>query len=167
MQVALLHPPSQSVDQPSSGDVEVLLANARLLQRASEPGPKQQLLKGKHLGLLTDAPEAHAATLFVRAATELGALVSHIRPSLSDLATQSVCRDTSQMLGRLYDGIECQGLPAQLAQQIGREAGIPVYGGIATEDHPTASLASLLAGDEADECKRQLLLQAVMLATLR
>ena len=164
---ALLQLPSHRGDPPFLGDVETLLANARLLQRASEPRLRKQFLKGKNLGLLCELSEADAATLFTRAATELGAVVSHIRPSLSDLGTPAVRRDTSQMLGRLYDGIECQGLPLELVAQIGREAGVPVYDAIAGKDHPTAGLARLLDGDDSDERKRQLLLQSVLLATLR
>lgn len=166
MPSALTPLPSDHLDHPSTSDVQVLLANARLLRRSSEPHVRQLLLKGKNLGLLCESADDADAALFLRAATELGARVSHIRPSLSDLATPTVRRVTSQMLGRLYDGIECQGLPTHLVEQIGREAGVPVYRGIAGKDHPTAPLATLIEGDESADSKRQLLLQTVLLATL-
>jgi len=166
MQSVLLQVSSRHLDRPSPSDVQVLLANARMLQRSSEPRLKGLLLKGKNLALMCESTEDADATLFLRAATELGARVSHIRPSLSDLATPAVRRITSQMLGRLYDGIECQGLPTPLVEQIGLEAGIPVYDGLAAKEHPTARLALLIDGDESEAGKRQLLLQTVLLATL-
>jgi ornithine carbamoyltransferase len=166
MQSALLQLPSRHLGRPSASDVQVLLANARLLQRSSDPSLRPLLLKGKNLGLLCESTDGDDAVLFLRAATELGARVSHIRPSLSDLSTSTVRRITSQMLGRLYDGIECQGLPAPLVEQIGREAGIPVYDGLAGKDHPTAQLVALLEGEEPEASKRQLVLQTVLLATL-
>lgn len=167
MQPAVLSIPCRHLDRPSSDDLQVLLAHARMLQRPGDPRLKRLLLKGKNLGLLCESAEDADAALFRDAAAELGARVSHIRPGLSALGTPDVRRDTSQMLGRLYDGIECQGLPALLVEEIGREAGIPVYDGIAGRKHPTVSLIRQLDGDASEACKRQLLLQAVLLATLR
>lgn len=167
MQPAVLSMPCRHLDRPSSDDVQVLLAHARMLQRPGDPRLRQLLLKGKNLGLLCESAEDADAALFRHAAAELGARVSHIRPGLSGLALAGVRRDTSQMLGRLYDGIECQGLPAPLLEEMGRDAGIPVYDGIASRNHPTVGLIRQLDGDASDACKRQLLLQAVLLATLR
>jgi ornithine carbamoyltransferase len=166
MKSALLQLPSRILGRPSASDVQVLLAHARQLQRSSDPKLRPLLLKGKNLGLLCESMEEADAALFLRAATELGARVSHIRPSLSDLSTPAVRRVTSEMLGRLYDGIECQGLPTPLVEQIGREAGIPVYDRLAGKDHPTAQLVALLDGEEPEAGKRQLVLQTVLLATL-
>ena len=134
--------------------------------RSTDSRLKESLLRGKNLGLMCESAEEAEAALFLRAATELGARVSYIRPSRSDLAGPTVCRVIAQVLGRLYDGIECQGLPPQLVEQLGREAGIPAYNALAGRDHPTARLAVLLEGDESDASKRRLLLQAALLATL-
>jgi ornithine carbamoyltransferase len=166
MQSLVLQLPSRHLGRPSTSDIEVLLANARMLQRAAEPRFRQSLLKGKNLALMCESAEGADAALFIGAAMELGARVSHIRPGLSDLATPSVRRGMAQMLGRLYDAIECQGLPAELVEQIRLEAGIPVYDGIAGNEHPTARLATLIDGDESEAGKRKLLLQTTLLATL-
>ncbi len=154
------------LDHPSAGDLEVVLGNARLLQRAADPLQRQGLLRGKNLALLCESADGADATLFRRAASELGAHVSHIRPSLSDLSVLDVRRHTARMLGRLYQGIECQGLPADLVSEVGREAGIPVYDGVASETHPFACLASLLDGGESVENNRRLILQAVLMSTI-
>ena len=150
----------------SPRDVSAVLASARTLQRAAQAGTTQPLLRGKNLGLLCEADDDLDAALFRRAVVELGAHVAHIRPSLSELSTPQEVQHTARMLGRLYDAVECQGMAPALVQQVGTEAGVPVYDGIASQDHPTAKLAELL-GDEASPAdNRRFVLQAVLLSTI-
>ena len=130
------------------------------------PARTQPLLRGKNLGLLCEADDDGDAALFRRAAVELGAHVAHIRPSLSELSTPQEVQHTARMLGRLYDAVECQGMAPALVQQVGNDAGVPVYDGIASQDHPTARLAALLDGDAAPADNRRFVLQAVLLSTL-
>ncbi|MGZ8260581.1 MAG: ornithine carbamoyltransferase [Caldimonas sp.] len=150
----------------SADDSDVLLGNARLLKSATEPRQTGTLLRGKKLALLSDSEDAAEAALFRSAASELGAHVSHIRPQLSDLSRPDDLQHTARLLGRLYDAIECQGLAPALVEVVGREAGVPVYDGLATERHPTAHLAGMLGDDEPLERLRTLVLQTVLLSTL-
>ncbi len=149
----------------SPTEAGVVLAAAGALQRAAEAGKIQPLLRGKNLGLLCETDEGDAA-LLRRAAMELGAHVAHIRPSLSELSTAQQVRHTARMLGRLYDAVECQGMAATLVQQMGVDAGVPVYDGVACDGHPTAKLAQLLGGDASPADKRRFVLQAVLLGTI-
>jgi len=161
--------PSGNQPPPPPGLAEVLLANARLLQHA-EPGSETEgLLRGKNLGLVCESDDNADATLFREAAEALGASVSHIHPDLAPaggVAGGSLLR-TARLLGRLYDAIECQGLAAALVVQLGREAGVPVFDGLATPGHSVAQLALQLDGGEPLEKKRRLLVQAVLLLELR
>ena len=104
--------------------------------------------------------------LFRRAALELGAHVAHIRPSLNGLSTPHEVQHTASMLGRLYDAVECQGMAADLVHQMGVDAGVPVYDGVASKRHPTARLVDLLDGDASARDKRRFVLQAVLLSTI-
>ena len=150
----------------SPHDVSVVLANARTLQRAAQVGMTQPQLRGKNLGLLCEADDDGDAALFRRAAVELGAHVAHIRPSLSELSTPQEVQHTARMLGRLYDAVECQGMTPALVQQVGVDAGVPVYDGIASQDHPTAKLAELLGGNTSPADNRRFVLQAVLLSSI-
>jgi ornithine carbamoyltransferase len=152
--------------QLSPGDSALLLGNARLLQGAADPGRTKTLLRGKKLALLCDADDGADAVLFHSAAAELGAHVSHIRPGFSELSGPGDFQHAARMLGRLYDGIECQGIAPALVAVIGREAGVPVYDGLASERHPTAHLAGMLGAEESPARLRQLILQTVLLTTL-
>lgn len=153
-------------DQISPPEADALLVQARALQRAAQAGAPQPLLRGKNLALLCAAPDDADALLFRRAATELGARVSHILPSLSELSSPQEVAHTARMLGRLYDALECQGMPPALVGLIGQAAGVPVYGGIATLDPPTARLAEQLEGGSSTVENRRFLVQASLLSTM-
>lgn len=165
MRAPLRPQPSPSV----AGTAEALLASARLLQR-SEPGADTEvLLRGKNLGLVCEDAAGADAMLFRDAAATLGASVSHIRPDLAppDGTVGSGPLRTARLLGRLYDGIECQGLAPALVRQLASEAGVPVFDGLATAAHPSALLAEQLLGADSPERKRRLIVQAMLLLELR
>lgn len=147
-------------------DFGAVLTHARALQRAADSGATQPLLRGKKLGLLCDRDDAGEAALFRRAAVELGAHVAHVRPSLSEASTEQEVLNLAQLLGRLYDAVECQGMAPALVRRVGESAGVPVYDGIAAATHPTAALCSLLEGDAAPADKRRFVLQAVLVSTI-
>ena len=145
-----------------------VLDHARALQQAAEAGESRPLLRGRKFGLLCEIDNASDddAALFRRAATELGAHVAHIRPSLTELSTPQEVQHTARMLGRLYDAVECQGMAPALVHQVGVDAGVPVYDGIASPNHPTAKLALLLGGGASTLDKRRFVLQAALLSTI-
>ena len=153
-------------DKMSSHDVREMLASARTLQRAAESGLTKPLLRGKNLGLLCETGDDHDTALFRRAASELGAHVAHIRPSLSGLSSPQQVRHTARMLGRLYDAVVCQGMAPTLVQQVRDDAGVPVYDGIALWDHPSARLAELACGDTLPDDHRRFMLQAILISTI-
>ena len=150
----------------SESEVEAVFEQARALQRAARDGATQPMLRGKKLGLLCESEELPEAMLFRRAARGLGAHVAYIRASLSELSTPIEVQHTSRLLGRLYDAVECQGVSQTLAQQIGAEAGVPVYCGLASSSHPTARLAAALGDPDAADDNRCFVVQAMLLITM-
>jgi len=165
----MLAPPRPEASPSPAGAVDALLASARLLQRAEPGSDTERLLRGKNLGLVCDSESGFDAILFRDAAAALGATVSYLRPELAppgETAGSAPLR-AARLLGRLYDGIECQGLAPALVRQLANEAGVPVFDGLATAAHPSARLALELAGDDPAERKRRLIVQAVLLFELR
>ena len=149
-------------------DVAALLACARTLAHAASAGTTQPLLRGKNVGLMSEADDGGdgEAALFRRAAHELGAHVAHIRTSLSAASTPHEVQHTARLLGRLYDAVECQGMAAALVQQVSDAAGVPVFDGLASPAHPTVRLAEHLGADAAPGDARRFVLQAVLLGAL-
>lgn len=155
-----LHPTS-TVDAWLGVPPERVLDTARALQARRREGVHLPL-RGKHFGLLCRDPGAPAALLFRAAAHGLGARVSQVAPVDAD-AVRTIGA-TAHLLGRLYDAVECQGLSALVVSNLRAQAGIPVYGGVATPEHPSARLADGLAGVDGEQ--RQLVLQAMLLLSL-
>lgn len=149
----------------SAQDASGLVALARDLLSTSRAGTAGRVLRGKNLAVLCDTVDADGAELFQRAASDLGAQVAHLRPSLSKFSTPQEIQHTARVLGRLYDAMDCVGMPADLVHQIGVAAGVPVFEAISSSRHPTARLADQLNG-EAIEDKRCALMQAVLLGAL-
>ena len=147
-------------------DLAAVLAGARTLQNEAGAGPTHDALRGKKIGIFCETNDAPDAVLFRGAALELGAHVAHLRPSLSALSTPQEVHDTARMLGRLYDAVECQGMAPDLVRQIGIDAGVPVYDGLASAQHSTSRLVEQLDGDGTRADKRRVVLQAMLLATL-
>jgi ornithine carbamoyltransferase len=150
---------------PAPYDVPALLRQARTLLRVAGTDSARTLLRGKNVGLLCDSPDTASAMLFREAATQLGAQVAHVKPDLSPSSTPQEVQHTARMLGRLYDALECQGMPAALIEQLGRAAGVPVYDGIALPGHSTAPLAYTLGMPSAIDARR-CMVQAILLSTI-
>lgn len=166
MHPTLSHHGDLAFDPLAPRDVSIVLDNARALQQATEAGELRTLLRGRKLGLLCGDGGDDDALLFCRAAAELGAHVAHIRPSLTELSSPQEVSHTARMLGRLYDAVECQGMSAALVHQMGVDAGVPVFDGVASHAHPTARLANLIAGNASQLDKRCIVVQAVLLSTI-
>ena len=166
MHPTLSHHGALGLDPIAPCDLSIVLDRARALQLATQAGDFRASLRGRKFGLMCKSDDSGEAALFRRAAVELGAHVAHIRPSLTGLSTPEDVQHTARMLGRLYDAVECQGMPADLVRQMGIDAGVPVYDGIASQHHPTAKLVDLLGGDSSALGKRRFVLQAVLLSTV-
>lgn len=146
-----------------------LLDAARLLQAAFLQGAPAARLKGNKLGMLCggDGEDSAAArSLFERAGTELGAHVATIRSALPPGGDAAEIRHTAQVLGRLYDAVECLGLAPETVRQLGRDAGIPVYDAASGATHPTSRIAAQLGGPTAPADNRRFVLQALLLGSI-
>ncbi len=159
-----LHDPALATLSPL--DERALLERARLLQRSAAEGRVLPLLRGKNLGLLCADDTQAQALLFRQAASELGAHVAHIGMSLSERSSAQEVAHTARLLGRLYDAVECQGLPAALVRRMAELAGIAVYDALATNEPLITWLAAQL-GNVADLAQnRRFALQALLLHTI-
>lgn len=164
----------------SRGCGDTLAASASALRRATNEGRVEPLLRGKYFGLICEQQDSEAAELFYAAAVALGAQVARIRPSIARLDGRHDAASMAVWLGRLYDAVECLGVPAETVEQIRRSAGIPVFDGILTSGRGAAALAALaalpgsaalaaLADSPADDpaANRRCVLQAVLVDLFR
>ncbi len=129
-------------DALSGDDVRLLLAGARTLERAAQRGVANQPLRGKNLALLGTPADAPGLAAFREAATGLGAHVACIPAGGAGMG------DAVALLGRLYDAVDCEGLDDALVERLQRQAGVPVYAGLAAPQHPLHALAVLMAVEQ-------------------
>lgn len=160
-------PPSSANDACTAayrhGSGDALVARAVALRQAAREGRVEPLLRGKYFGLICEQQDSEPAELFYAAAVALGAQVARIRPSVARLDRGQDAADTAVWLGRLYDAVECLGVPAETVAQIRRGAGIPVFDGIVSGNCTAATLAAI-ADPAADDpaANRRCVVQAVL-----
>lgn len=139
----LQHRRTWSIGDLSPGEVAAVLDTAQQLKATARRGRVDTPLRGRRIALLSDTPPADGPDSLRRAAAALGAEVTHLRPG-SD-GTALAARDGAlRLLGRLYDAIDCTGLPAGFVQRVERDSGVPVFNGLAATDHPARAIAELL-----------------------
>lgn len=142
------------------GELARLQEAATALERAAEAGIAQPLLRGKNIAVLCGEPGCACADAFAEAATRLGARIARLTPDAALRRGETgATQDTARLLGRMYDAVECDDLPAAVVQQLQRSVEVPVFNGLARPDHPWQQL---LPG-VADPARR---LQALLVATL-
>ncbi|WP_418156385.1 hypothetical protein ABL842_31660 [Variovorax paradoxus] len=128
-----------------AGDLSAVHELACRLKAASLAGRTgERPLAGKNIALLRQRPADAEMSALHRAALDLGARVAHVRlgPPVDPGGTEF--RHLSQMLGRLYDAIDCASLTPAEVRQIEQHAGVPVYDDLEGIDHPASVLADLM-----------------------
>ncbi|MBC7955242.1 MAG: hypothetical protein H7Y33_05155 [Cytophagales bacterium] len=133
-----------TLDALSGTDVSALLDTASALKQAAKEGRPQRPLRGKNIAVMCESPTDPALQGFTAAASALGAHVAHIKPSNSRISQPGETHETAVVLGRLYDAIECEGMPLSVVQEVQRHAGCPVFNGLAASTHPLRVLGDLL-----------------------
>jgi ornithine carbamoyltransferase len=155
--------PVVGADLSSPGGIAAVVLQARTFATHGIGLPK--LLQGRNLALVSFWPGGDAEAEFVSAATALGAHVSCVRLGLEQDSPQQIAA-TARVLARLYDALECQGLPAALVAWIASHTTIPVFSGLAMADHPTAALVDALGGDATPAARRRAILQAALVLSM-
>lgn len=150
-----------------AADAQALVASARTLKRQDAELPTR--LRGKNMALLCAEPEGACARRFDAVASALGLRVARITPSPAWLRDDMpLGAETARLLENLYNGVDCEELPAGFARRLQAQLGVPVYDGLARDDHPLFDLLPQLVerGHTADDDDRRALVQAALLSTL-
>jgi ornithine carbamoyltransferase len=98
-----------------------------VLERAATTGHAVQALRDKNLAVLCENPECPGFDSFRRAAAALGARVTHIRPSEALTTSTHGSDAVGNLLGRLYDAIDCHGVAPEVIDWLARTSGKPVF----------------------------------------
>jgi len=149
-------------------DARALVALARSLKAGRASGDAR--LRGKHIVLFSHAAGGVGAHRIDRAARALGARVAHVEPMPAWLRPSALIDlQAARLFENLYDAAACEDLPHDFARRLQSLLSMPVYDGLARDDHPLFGLLPRVADDAhtppSDE-DRQALLQAALVGSL-
>lgn len=132
----------------SPKEINYFLDLARDLKRAKYAGTERQTLKGKNIALIFEKNSTRTRCAFEVGALDQGAHVTYLGPTGTQIGKKESVADTARVLGRMYDGIEYRGYGQEIVEELAKYAGVPVWNGLTTEDHPTQILADFLTIQE-------------------
>jgi len=125
-------------------EINYLLDLAMDLKKAKYAGTEQQKLKGKNIALIFEKDSTRTRCAFEVGALDQGAHVTYLGPTGTQIGKKESVADTARVIGRMYDGIEYRGYGQEIVEELAKYAGVPVWNGLTTQDHPTQILADFL-----------------------
>ncbi|MEG1257053.1 ornithine carbamoyltransferase [Clostridium sp.] len=128
----------------SPKEINYFLELSSDLKKAKYTGTEKQRLLGKNIALIFEKDSTRTRCAFEVAAHDQGAHVTYLGPTGSQMGKKESIADTARVLGRMYDGIEYRGYGQEIVEELAQFAGVPVWNGLTTEDHPTQILADFL-----------------------
>ena len=143
-------------------DVACLMGSAADLRRSAGAGTPQRPLRGKNIALLAPSADLPAAEAATRAAQALGAQVVHVRPDTLPPMDAPAFAVTVGLLGRLYDAVVAEGVPAGLVRRLEAAADRPVLDDIAGDGHALRTLANAMSRLDGASDHHDWLLQALL-----
>jgi ornithine carbamoyltransferase len=129
-------------------EIRFLLKLSVDLKAAKYGGYDQPRLHGKNIALIFEKSSTRTRVAFEVAAADLGAHVTYLGPSGTQIGHKESMKDTARVLGRIYDGIEYRGFGQEIVEELSDFAGVPVWNGLTDEFHPTQILADVMTMTE-------------------
>ncbi|MCR5417042.1 MAG: ornithine carbamoyltransferase [Pseudobutyrivibrio sp.] len=102
-------------------------------------------LSGKNIALIFEKTSTRTRCSFEVAAHDMGAHVTYLDPSGSQIGKKESIADTARVLGRMYDGIEYRGFEQTKVEDLAKYAQVPVWNGLTNESHPTQMIADMMS----------------------
>ena len=129
----------------TSEEIEGLVDLSLRLKEEKKQGKSQaSYLEGKNIALIFEKTSTRTRCSFEVAAHDMGAHVTYLDPSGSQIGKKESIADTARVLGRMYDGIEYRGFEQTIVEDLAKFAGVPVWNGLTNESHPTQMIADMM-----------------------
>lgn len=125
-------------------EILYLLDLAAELKEKKKNGIPHKLCEGKNIALIFEKTSTRTRCSFEVAARDLGAGVTYLDPTGSQIGKKESIADTARVLSSIYDGIEYRGYGQNIVSELAEYSDVPVWNGLTNEFHPTQILADLL-----------------------
>lgn len=121
-----------------------LIDFAAELKAKKKAGIPHKLCEGKNIALIFEKTSTRTRCSFEVAARDLGAGVTYLDPSGSQIGKKESIADTARVLSSIFDGIEYRGYGQSIVAELAKYSSVPVWNGLTNEYHPTQILADML-----------------------
>ncbi|MBP5324077.1 MAG: ornithine carbamoyltransferase [Pseudobutyrivibrio sp.] len=129
----------------SSEEINYLIDLSLKLKDEKKQGKSQKdYMAGKNIALIFEKTSTRTRCSFEVAAYDMGACVTYLDPSGSQIGKKESIPDTARVLGRMFDGIEYRGFEQTKVEELAKYAGVPVWNGLTNESHPTQMIADMM-----------------------
>lgn len=129
----------------SSEEINYLIDLSLKLKDEKKQGKSQKdYMPGKNIALIFEKTSTRTRCSFEVAAYDMGACVTYLDPSGSQIGKKESIPDTARVLGRMFDGIEYRGFEQTKVEELAKYAGVPVWNGLTNESHPTQMIADMM-----------------------
>lgn len=125
-------------------EILYLLDLAAELKEKKKNGIPHKLCEGKNIALIFEKTSTRTRCSFEVAARDLGAGVTYLDSTGSQIGKKESIADTARVLSSIYDGIEYRGYGQNIVSELAEYSDVPVWNGLTNEFHPTQILADLL-----------------------
>ncbi|MBE5910538.1 ornithine carbamoyltransferase [Pseudobutyrivibrio sp.] len=130
----------------STEEINYLIDLSLRLKDEKKKGVSQtSYMTGKNIALIFEKTSTRTRCSFEVAAHDMGAHVTYLDPSGSQIGKKESIADTARVLGRMYDGIEYRGFEQEKVEALAKYAGVPVWNGLTNESHPTQMIADMMS----------------------
>lgn len=126
-------------------EIKYLIDLSLQLKAEKKSGKSQKdYMAGKNIALIFEKTSTRTRCSFEVAAYDMGACVTYLDPSGSQVGKKESIADTARVLGRMFDGIEYRGFEQTKVEDLAKYAGVPVWNGLTNESHPTQMIADMM-----------------------
>ena len=132
----------------SPEEIRYLLDLSAELKRRRAAGERGDSLAGKNILLIFEKTSSRTRAAFELGAIEEGAHVTYIGPGSSQFGSKESAKDSAQLFGKYYHGIEYRGYAQDTIRDLAKHSGVPVWNGLTDDDHPTQILADIMTIEE-------------------
>lgn len=132
----------------TADEVKSFVNLAIRLKERKKAGEMTKYLEGRNVALIFEKTSTRTRCAFEVACHDLGAHVTYLEGSTSQMGHKESVKDTARVLGRMYDAIEYRGYGQDVVEDLAKYAGVPVFNGLTDTSHPTQMLADAMTMKE-------------------
>ena len=125
-------------------EIKYLIHLAVELKEKKEKGIREDLMKGKRIGMIFETPSMKMQAAFMIAAQEEGAIPIYLYGNEIQSGCPEIIEETAGVLGKMFDGIVFYGGSHVHAELVAKYSHIPVWNAMTDACCPIEILADLL-----------------------